>query len=216
MNTPTTLTPYPYTHPTSCSSAMTVPGLVTDARGDVVRLSLVRAVEALCGQPWDIAREQCDVVAYVDDGYPSDENECACGQTGLRHLHTVRSRATGRELEPIGSSCIDHFGSAEMLDQARRLRCMHEMRAIAATRVLSLTRRGRTPSATTGAMVLTGRRELARRHLLTAYELGGIVSAEEYERLSYAYGRRTPASASEQAWVDERMSQLTEWALASS
>lgn len=194
----------PYTQP--------APGLITDARGDVIRLTLIRAVEALCGQPWDTARRQCAVVAYVDDGYPSDENECACTQTGLRYLHTIRSIATGRELGPIGSHCIDHFESTEMRDQARRLRCMAELRAIAVDRVLSLTRRERVVSPKTGAMILTGRRELAKRHLLTAYELGGL-TAEEHALLGHAYGRRVPASATEQKRVDALMSALTEWVL---
>lgn len=104
------------------------PAVVTDATGDRMRVSLVAAVEAKTGVPWDISRRDFDVTDVEEDELA--EGTCVCGQQGLKYLFTITHRATGVSLHPIGSSCIEHFGVAAMTDRARGLRVLAELAAV--------------------------------------------------------------------------------------
>lgn len=94
------------------------------AFGDRVRTRLVRAVEDASGVPWDLARRRWSVagVSQVDG-----DGVCVCGQHGLVWLYTIIDGVNDAVLEPIGSSCIEHFGVAGMTDGAARLRAVAEM-----------------------------------------------------------------------------------------
>ncbi|GAA4746471.1 hypothetical protein [Gordonia alkaliphila] len=63
---------------------------------------------------------------------------CVCGQPGLVRRFVVANTVTAEELEPIGSSCIKHFGSHAMNDQLKDLTNLLEMEVAAATRPLNI------------------------------------------------------------------------------
>lgn len=70
--------------------------------------SLIKKVlDASTTDNWDVAVQE-----WVIDGCQEDEtqtSECICGKENLRYLFTIKNKETGRQLYPIGSSCIKKF-----------------------------------------------------------------------------------------------------------
>lgn len=79
-------------------------------------------IEASVADEWEAARREWEVSdCEVDEGEDLEE-QCLCGQEGLRYLYTIRNTLNGRDLYPIGSSCIFKFGRKEMDKDAKTLR----------------------------------------------------------------------------------------------
>ncbi len=53
---------------------------------------------------------------------------CVCGKTGLRYKYIITNTMTRTQLHPIGSECIRHFGSQNMVDTVEYLRKITELR----------------------------------------------------------------------------------------
>lgn len=68
---------------------------------------------------WDTAKDEWDVIGYENN--VEVKGVCVCTQDDLRHQYTIRNRITRKELYPIGSVCITHFGSSSMTEQMKTL-----------------------------------------------------------------------------------------------
>lgn len=79
--------------------------------GTKARRALRRAVVAASvASSWADAQLEWAVTEYDIDRYCG--GECLCQQEGLKFLYTVRNIHNGRELRPVGSTCIvEHFGA---------------------------------------------------------------------------------------------------------
>ncbi len=70
--------------------------------------NLPKEVVALsCANDFESARYEWDLVGRSVD--PEASQNCICGKEGLKYLFTIRNHMTGKELYPIGSSCIELF-----------------------------------------------------------------------------------------------------------
>ncbi|TFI72247.1 transcriptional regulator [Carnobacterium divergens] len=56
---------------------------------------------------WEEAVLEWDITDWAED--EEFETSCICGKENIRYLFTITNRKNGRELEPIGSSCIKKF-----------------------------------------------------------------------------------------------------------
>ncbi|MDJ0454070.1 hypothetical protein [Gordonia amicalis] len=173
---------------------VTEQAVVTDARGDRMRATLVAAVENVADIPWDIARRGFDVTDIEEDERVG--GECVCGQQGLRYLYTITHRVTGVSLYPIGSSCIGYFGVAAMTDRARDLRDLVELAAVARGGEL---------------LVLRGKgKHLTAAKLLALYDAGAFPAtswnrgrpADDYNFLLRMMRKRNEPSAAQKRKVD--------------
>ncbi|OII28860.1 hypothetical protein BIV03_00995 [Curtobacterium sp. MCBA15_016] len=61
---------------------------------------------------WDTAVLEWRVIDLREDA--AGEGVCVCGQQNLVKLFTIRNSRNGRELFPIGSRCINHFGQQDL------------------------------------------------------------------------------------------------------
>ena len=56
---------------------------------------------------WEEAVDEWEIIeCHIDKNV---EEICICGQEGLRYCYTIRNRLNGKNLYPIGSSCILQF-----------------------------------------------------------------------------------------------------------
>lgn len=71
-------------------------------------------VAASVASRWAQAVSEWQVVSAAYD--PARSGVCVCGQTGLARLFTIENERNHRRLSPIGSTCVNLFGRAD-LDQ---------------------------------------------------------------------------------------------------
>ncbi|WP_345312516.1 hypothetical protein [Gordonia alkaliphila] len=164
--------------------------IITDAAtGARLRLTLVRAVEAASGLPWDAARLGWRVIGVCVDEEAA--GICVCGQTGLRYLYTITDNRSGAELYPIGSGCIAHFGDLTMASAASDFADIALMRAAITIR---------------GTLDLT--RDLTRRKLALLH-WSGLLNAREVEFLTSMFNRRRPMTPSQARWVESLLGRVS-------
>ena len=72
-------------------------------------------LEASSSKVWDTAITEWHVVSCRDNGSPS--GDCLCGHEGIRYEYTIRNSVNGRELAPIGSTCILKFENDELKNE---------------------------------------------------------------------------------------------------
>jgi hypothetical protein len=60
--------------------------------------------------------------------HPSNEGECLCGQQDLLYMYTIHNQHTGRLLEYIGSTCVQHFKNSALNLQVAVFRGLFELR----------------------------------------------------------------------------------------
>ncbi|MFF2053808.1 hypothetical protein ACFVU2_19545 [Leifsonia sp. NPDC058194] len=75
---------------------------------------------------WLYAVREWEVVGLEED--TSGSSNCICGQPNLQKLFTIRNPLTDRELYPIGSTCINHFGRRELDDEVKVLEDLAKLR----------------------------------------------------------------------------------------
>jgi hypothetical protein len=75
-----------------------------------------RVLDCSKTKTWEQAVQEWDVVDCVEDKMLS--SSCVCGKENLRYLFTIKNRLTGKTLFPIGSSCIEKFGRADLNETA--------------------------------------------------------------------------------------------------
>lgn len=68
---------------------------------------------------WDLARGEWEVVD--GDVTPDDDVRCVCMQKPLVYLFKIRNWVTGKEIYPIGSSCVKRFMVQSMTKDVNRL-----------------------------------------------------------------------------------------------
>lgn len=158
------------------------------ATGERLRRSLVEAVVAASGVPWDIARLRWHVTDMTEDETAS--SECVCGQTGLRYRYTITDDVTGAELYPIGSDCIAHFDVPAMATAASDLADLATL----------------TTAANSGVLDLKG--DLSRRKLALLHRRE-LLNDREFEFLVSVFNRRREMTAGQAGWVDALMGRLT-------
>lgn len=143
-------------------------------------------VEVSGGLPWDIAIRKMDVV-YLSQDFDRS-GVCVCGKTGLVWLYLIQHTETGGHLFPIGSDCINYFGTDAMADQAKDLRRVYELTKL----VQSGTR-----------LRLKGEgRNLTKASLLALYEVGAFKPSQwnggdpsaDYEFLRRMFMQRSDMS----------------------
>jgi len=64
---------------------------------------------------WDSAVKEWELEDVEED--ETLEESCVCGKEGLRYLFTIRNDKNGNYLYPIGSSCINRFGRADLTEK---------------------------------------------------------------------------------------------------
>lgn len=101
--------------------------------------ALVRAVvSASVSNVWDTAKAEWEVTEVEED--PSADGICVCGQMGLVSLFTIKNRGSGAELFPIGSTCVNQFGRADLNSQVTVLSDLLKLRtAIRSREAITLT-----------------------------------------------------------------------------
>ena len=72
-------------------------------------------LEASSSKTWDAAVSEWHVVGCRDNGDAS--GDCLCGHEGIRHEFTIRNSVNGKELSPIGSTCILKFENDSLKDE---------------------------------------------------------------------------------------------------
>lgn len=82
--------------------------------GDSYRLPGI-VLEASSSKTWDIAVSEWHVVGCHDNGNTS--GECLCGHEGIRYEFTIKNSVNGKELSPIGSTCILKFENDELKNE---------------------------------------------------------------------------------------------------
>ena len=65
---------------------------------------------------WESAVKEWELDDVEED--EALEESCVCGKENLRYLFTIRNIVNGNYLYPIGSSCIDRFGRADLSELA--------------------------------------------------------------------------------------------------
>lgn len=66
-----------------------------------------RVMDASFGTTWEEAVREWEIVDCEED--EECESYCVCGKEHIRYLYTIRNVETGRQIYPIGSSCIQKF-----------------------------------------------------------------------------------------------------------
>lgn len=99
---------------------MTVPG--SPALGPLQQA----VVDASDAGTWSKARAEWDIVG--SSIAPKRDGVCICGQRGLRNQFTISNRVTEEVLEPVGSSCINLFGRADLDDEATILTALSALK----------------------------------------------------------------------------------------
>lgn len=66
-----------------------------------------RVMDASFGTTWEEAVREWEIVDCEED--EECESYCVCGKEHIRYLYTIRNVETGRQICPIGSSCIRKF-----------------------------------------------------------------------------------------------------------
>lgn len=82
---------------------------MTTASFDALATAVVGESEA---SDWASAVLEWQMVGVEHD--PEARGVCVCGQTGLAHLFTIRNQHNDAWLYPIGSTCINQFGRADL------------------------------------------------------------------------------------------------------
>lgn len=86
---------------------------------------------------WLYAVREWEVAGLEED--PSGSASCICGQPNLQKLFTIRNTFTGRELYPIGSTCINHFGRRDLDNEVSILEDLAKLRrAILARKMIAV------------------------------------------------------------------------------
>jgi hypothetical protein len=75
---------------------------------------------------WFTAVREWEVVGLEEDH--SGSESCICGQPNLTKLFTIQNRHNGRQLFPIGSTCINNFGRRDLDDEVHVLEDMLKLR----------------------------------------------------------------------------------------
>lgn len=87
---------------------------------------------------WSVAVTEWEVVQLEED--PTGRGVCVCGQNNLVKLFTIRNAANGFNLYPIGSTCVNQFGVAELDSQVNLLSDLLALRlAVRERRPIALT-----------------------------------------------------------------------------
>ncbi len=68
---------------------------------------------------WTSAVKEWQIVDWSEDN--SQQSICLCGKCGLKYLFTIKNKISGRNLSPIGSSCIEKFGRQDLIMQAKEI-----------------------------------------------------------------------------------------------
>ena len=84
-----------------------------------------RVLEASRSDCWEEAVYEWDIVDYEEDD--DCESVCICGKQGIRYLYTIRNKETGKQLYPIGSSCIKRFEREDMDEEIAVLEGMFKL-----------------------------------------------------------------------------------------
>lgn len=71
-------------------------------------------MQASVGKTWEEAVQEWEIIDCEEEQFAN--GECICGHDHLRYLYTIRNRANGNVLYPIGSECIKKF-ERDDLDQ---------------------------------------------------------------------------------------------------
>lgn len=88
--------------------------------------NLIRCVlDASHSDYWETAVYEWEIVDYEED--ESCESACICGKQGIRYLYTIRNKETGKQLYPIGSSCIKKFEREDMDEEIAVLEGMFKL-----------------------------------------------------------------------------------------
>jgi hypothetical protein len=82
---------------------------MTTANFQALRAAVLASSSA---DEWATAVHEWEVVEVDED--PALRGVCVCGQTGLHYLFTIRNHRNSATLHPIGSSCVNHFGRADL------------------------------------------------------------------------------------------------------
>jgi hypothetical protein len=69
-------------------------------------------IENSVSDNWHSAVNEWAVIGLEED--PRGQGECVCGQLDLVKLFTIRNLLNDIELHPIGSSCVNLFGRADL------------------------------------------------------------------------------------------------------
>lgn len=88
--------------------------------------NLIRCVlDASRSDYWETAVYEWEIVDYEED--EACESACICGKQGIRYLYTIRNTETGKQLYPIGSSCIKKFDREDMDEEIAVLEGMFKL-----------------------------------------------------------------------------------------
>lgn len=75
-----------------------------------------KVLEASYSDVWDVAVKEWVISDCEED--ESLMSACVCGKENLRYLFTIKNVITGKDLFPIGSSCIKKFGREDLKEKA--------------------------------------------------------------------------------------------------
>ena len=84
-----------------------------------------RVLDASYSDCWEDAVYEWEIIDYEED--EDCESSCICGKEGIRYLYTIRNRETGKQLYPIGSSCIQKFKREDMDEEIAVLEGMFKL-----------------------------------------------------------------------------------------
>lgn len=69
-------------------------------------------LENSIGDNWETAVMEWEIRSLRED--PSSSSICVCNKKGLRYCFTIQNVKNGRQLHPIGSTCIKKFGRKDL------------------------------------------------------------------------------------------------------
>lgn len=69
-------------------------------------------LENSIGDNWEAAVMEWEIRSLRED--PSSSSICVCNKKGLRYCFTIQNVKNGRQLHPIGSTCIKKFGRKDL------------------------------------------------------------------------------------------------------
>lgn len=102
-----------------------------------VRNLIMTVIDNSEGNCWEDAVLEWDINDCEED--LSCSSECICGKENIKYLYTIRNRNTGRELFPIGSSCINKFDRRDLRDATSLIESQFKLlHAVEEGRYLSL------------------------------------------------------------------------------
>ncbi|ROR76039.1 hypothetical protein SAMN06295974_3814 [Plantibacter flavus] len=90
---------------------------------DGLRSAVVDASEA---GSWMEARKEWEIIGAEES--VALKGVCRCGQARLRMLFTIGNRLNGREIAPVGSSCINNFLRSDLNDEVEILSRISKLR----------------------------------------------------------------------------------------